>query len=137
MQEDKKNKSKFITLLKQYLNDRKGPTLYEQIQMQLSPSIFINDSKEKAKSCFSGYKKAQQTDETDVNVSLEIDLMDMIIYDPFLGENFIKCLFRYYCLLPQYTKEIFIEQLIAYNGRNNEMLDKIENQVHIKLNLKL
>jgi len=47
-----------------------------------------------------------------IPVDLELDLMDMLLYDTFLGENFIKCLFRYYSFLPDYVKEIFIEAYV-------------------------
>ena len=57
MQEEKSNKTKFITLLKQYLTDRNGTSFYEQIHPQLSPSLFINTEEEGAKQCFSGYSK--------------------------------------------------------------------------------
>ena len=33
MQEEKKNKNKFITLLKQYLSEKKSSSFYEQIHM--------------------------------------------------------------------------------------------------------
>lgn len=71
---------------------------------------------------FPGYKKlGQQTSQISeshgkssdaIPVDLELDLMDMILYDAFLGENFIKCLFRYYSFLPDYVKEIFIDKYV-------------------------
>ena len=45
----------------------------------------------------------------EASVQLEIDLIDMIHFDTFLGENFIKCFFRYYSKLAQYLKEIFLD----------------------------
>jgi hypothetical protein len=33
---------------------------------------------------------------TDIALDFDIDLMQMIYYNQFLGENFIKCIFRYY-----------------------------------------
>ena len=50
-----------------------------------------------------------------IHVDLELDLIDMLMFDPFLGENLIKCLFRYYSLLPEYVKDIFIEMYIDTN----------------------
>ena len=55
---------------------------------------------------FSGYKK--KNEEATI-VDLDIDLCDMICHDSFLGENFIKCLFRYYSQLTDYIKEIFFD----------------------------
>ena len=61
---------------------------------------------------FKGYRKqgSSRWNKDDVlSVDLDLDLIDMLLYDSFLGENFIKCLFRYYSLLPEYVKEIFID----------------------------
>ena len=63
-------------------------------------------------SSFRGYRKqgSSRWNKDDVlSVDLDLDLIDMLLYDSFLGENFIKCLFRYYSLLPEYVKEIFID----------------------------
>ena len=51
-----------------------------------------------------------------VKVLLEIDLMDMLVYDPFLGENFIKCIFRYYNHLNFIIKNNFIDLYIEKNS---------------------
>ena len=51
-----------------------------------------------------------------IKVLLEVDLMDMIIYDPFLGENFIKCIFRYYTYLHTILKDNFIDLYIEKNA---------------------
>jgi hypothetical protein len=51
-----------------------------------------------------------------VKVVLEIDLMDMLLYDPFLGENFIKCIFRYYSHLNFIIKNNFIDLYIEKNS---------------------
>jgi hypothetical protein len=47
----------------------------------------------------------------EVCVNLDLDLLHMVYSNQFLGENFIKCFFRYYALLPEYTAEIFLSQL--------------------------
>ena len=65
--------------------------------------------------------------------------MDMIIYEPFLGENLIKCLFRYYSLLPEYVKEIFVEMYLKTNSEVQEhqaITKRMEKELQIKLNLK-
>ena len=42
-----------------------------------------------------------------VTVNLELDLLHMILWNRFLGENFIKCIFRYHAELPGYILELF------------------------------
>ena len=65
----------------------------------------------------------------------------MLLYDSFLGENFIKCLFRYYSMLPVYIKEMFIdihlENIEKAEDNVAELAERIEKELQIKLNLKL
>lgn len=66
--------------------------------------------------------------------------MDMILFDPFLGENFIKCLFRYYSHLNEYVKEIYIEMFKESTvGESSTplVLRKLESHLWLKLNLRL
>ena len=42
---------------------------------------------------------------------LEIDLIKMLYFDPFLAENFIKCFQRYYSHVATFAKEIFVDHL--------------------------
>ncbi len=47
----------------------------------------------------------------EVTLDLDIDLMKLLFFDPFTGENFMKCIFRYYPYLSTYAKEVFIRKL--------------------------
>jgi len=72
--------------------------------------------------------------------------MDMLIFDPFLGENLIKCLFRYFSSLPEYVKSIFIEMYIDTNTMLHEgddapdvslITSRMEAELNLKVNLRL
>ena len=94
-QEEEKNmprgKQKFIFKLKQFLLKDRGNYIFDSIMLlNATTNTFI-------KSKF-------------VALDLDIDLMKMITFDSFLGENFIRCIFRYYPALPKYVKEIFKEK---------------------------
>lgn len=111
---EKKNKSKFINLLKAYLTEKKSSNLYEQINMMLPQDFFDQYTQREYENeiSFKGYRKqgsSKWNKEDVLSVDLDLDMIDMLLYDSFLGENFIKCLFRYYSLLPEYVKEIFID----------------------------
>jgi hypothetical protein len=98
---------------------------------------------------FAGYRKAGSSrwDKNEVvHVDLELDLIDMLIYDPFLGENLIKCLFRYYPLLPEYVKSIFIEMYTETHAmlrpdqteaQIDGVSERLEKELQLKINLKL
>jgi hypothetical protein len=118
---ENKNKNRFISALKSFLKDNKGDLIYNQIFQQLPSNLHDQVSQVKEyedELVFQGYKKQCKSTYIDLTkgarseastVDLEIDLMEMILFDPFLGENFIKCLFRYYTYMSQYVKEVFVE----------------------------
>lgn len=108
-EKENKNKSKFIQALKEFIKEKKGKMIFDQIDCQLPSSLFIGGHSSRREFddelVFDGYKKQGASSAIDLSngsrneatvVDLEIDLMEMILHDPFLGENFIKCLFRYY-----------------------------------------
>ena len=74
-----------------------------------------------------------------VTVELEIDLLQMIMWNRFLGENFIKCIFRYHASLPAYILELFYNRHVATfkKGVDRFALDKLTDLLTIKVNLKL
>ena len=98
---------------------------------------------------FDGYKKQGASSAIDLSngsrneatvVDLEIDLMEMILHDPFLGENFIKCLFRYNSHLNQYVKEVFLEMYSANvlgESQSPAMRSKLEEHLWLNINLRL
>lgn len=59
---------------------------------------------------FEGYRKVGASVNEIVSVDLEMDVIDMLAFDPFLGENFIKCLFRYFSQMSEFVKEIYFER---------------------------
>ena len=136
-------------MLKQYLSERKSCVFYDQIYSQL-PYDFFYDYKEFTHEIdFKGYQKVgscKWNKDNILTVDLDLDLMDMLMFDPWLGENLIKCLFRYYSLLPEYVKNIFVEMYeennqIIQNESEMPKLDKIvnrmKNEIKLKVNLKL
>jgi len=50
-------------------------------------------------------------------VLLELDLTEMVYSNQFLGENFIKCIFRYFAYLPEYLTEVLLEKIKLENPR--------------------
>jgi hypothetical protein len=63
-------------------------------------------------------------------VLLEIDLQHLVYWDSFVGENFIRCVFRYYPCLSNYVREVFLlrleeDQLMLRCG--NHQLTKNDN----------
>ena len=103
---------------------------------------------------FEGYQKQCRSSYIDLDrgsrseatlVDLEIDLMDMILFDPFLGENFIKYLFRYYSFMSQFVKEIFIDMysdgssdlMVFTKSPSDFVINKLEKNLWLKLNLRL
>jgi len=56
---------------------------------------------------------ARSTSSTPVEhtVQIDLDLTHMVYWDQFMGENFIKCIFRYYPLVPSFVTDIFIQKL--------------------------
>jgi hypothetical protein len=138
--EDKKNKGRFIKGLKDYISDKSGQLIFDQIFSQL-PGISLKEFEDQL--CFSGYKKKE---EEATIVDLDIDLIDLICHDPFIGENLIKCLFRYYSQISEFVKEIFIDWYIEQNvslsqdGQNQSLdsnVQNLKNNLVIQLNLKL
>ena len=143
-EKENKNKTRFISALKEYIKLRKGKVIFEQIDCQLPSSLFIlsnggqHQKEFEDELVFDGYRKQASASTIDLSngtrsdatvVDLELDLMDMILYDPFLGENFIKCLFRYYSHLTDYVKEIFLEmfgQHLIGESRSPTILRKLE-----------
>jgi hypothetical protein len=137
------------------LTEKKSRVFYQQINLMLPAEFFtLSDQKEYEDELnFSGYKKhgsSKWNKDELITVDLDLDLIDMLLYDPFLGENFIKCLFRYYSLLPEYVKQIFIEQYVenydmctAELSKSTKTCDldqlaaRMDKDLQIKLNLKL
>lgn len=76
--------------MKKYLLKEKGRYIYDSLTLNSSKPIYE-------------YKESQH-----LSIELEIDLCKMIHYNVFLGENFIRCLFRYYPMISQFTKETYI-----------------------------
>jgi hypothetical protein len=70
--------------------------------------------------------------ESDVQVSvlLEIDLQHLIYWDQFVGENFIRCIFRYYPCLSNYIREIFMLKL-----EEDQLMYPYERPKHERTNL--
>lgn len=52
-----------------------------------------------------------------IQVILDLDLSHMHLFDPFLGENFTKCFFRYCGKVADIVKEIFIDLFIEEEAR--------------------
>ena len=124
-------------MLKKYLSEKKASIFYDQIYSQL-PYDFFFDYKEFTNEIdFKGYNKVGSCKWNKGNVltvDLDLDLIDILMFDPFLGENLIKCLFRYYSLLPEYVKSIFVEMYeemnqITQNESDMPKLDKIVNRM--------
>lgn len=67
-----------------------------------------------------------------VSVSLELDLLAMVLWSRFLGENFIKCILRYHAELPAYILELFCQQ-----RENLKVLSKLSQTIILRVNLKL
>lgn len=68
---------------------------------------------------------------------MELDVIDMVYTDQFLGENFIKCFFRYYAEISTYVQQVFLLQL---NKEDPKLTDKImiaDDRFSLKVNLKL
>jgi hypothetical protein len=45
----------------------------------------------------------------EVALDFDVDLINMIFFDQFLADNFIRCFFRYYPKLSEYVKDVFKE----------------------------
>jgi len=73
--------------------------IYDQIITELSPAVIDELSSGKLDSAVT------------VSVLLEIDLQHLVYWDQFVGENFIRCIFRYYPALSSYIKEVFLHKL--------------------------
>ena len=72
-------------------------------------------------------------------MELDIDLLDMLMWNRFLGENFIKCVFRYHAELPAYILELFYYRHIATLKIpvSSKALGQLTELVLVKVNLKL
>ncbi|CDW78228.1 UNKNOWN [Stylonychia lemnae] len=123
-----KAKDNFIYLLKSFLKEDKGNQIYDMVTMNLPAEI----------NQISGGKI--QVSNFEVTVDLEIDLMNMIYFDQFLAENFIRCFFRYYPKLSIYIKEVFIEiytqeqmTLIKHTSQNSAQQYEREHQFKMKV----
>jgi hypothetical protein len=68
---------------------------------------------------------------------LELDVIDMVYTDQFLGENFIKCFFRYYAEIPTYVKQVFLHLLKEDDPKLTEKIVIADDRFSLKVNLKL
>jgi len=57
LDKEKKNKNRFIKLLKEYIEDRKGTIIYDQIYGQLQHTLNFRRKEYEDEMVFSGYKK--------------------------------------------------------------------------------
>lgn len=107
------NKDKFTYLLKQYIVERHGEGIVKRLDAA------ANESKK----------------ERMLRVMIEFDLTDMLFYDGFLAENFIKCFYRYYSRIADFIKEIYVDHLseVAFLSQGSALSlnqhDSV-NQIH-------
>ena len=83
-------------------------------------------------------KSGDLTQYVEVPFTLDIDLMQLIYYNQFVAENFMRCIFRYYGHLSDYVKDIFglkiqDEENLDFEG--NELLMKSWDKFSVKVNL--
>ena len=94
----KNNKDRFIEQLKAYLLDHHGESIFQQVGSKIPEDIFQSDSI---------VPIAEP-----IQVVLTLDLMHMHLYDTFLGDNFVKCFYRYCGKVTDIVKDIYIDLYI-------------------------
>lgn len=99
IEDDLDSKGRFVQLLKQYIYKEKGDQIYDQIIMDIG-SLFYEQ-----------LKAGTLTTNVEVNFILDLDLMHMIHYSQFVGENFARCIFRYTPHLSTYVRDTFLLKL--------------------------
>lgn len=105
-----KAKFQFISKLKAFLQQEKGPYILDQLTMSTEGAVYPETDS------LNGGGKLQ------VDLDFEMDLIKMIHFDQFLADNFIRCFFRYYPKLPLYIKEVYLEMF-----RESQSLQLKEN----------
>lgn len=114
-EEAESKKSQFKRQLKLYIRREHGQFIFDSLYLASNGSF-----KERA---------VQQ------EVCLSLDFLQMVYSDSFLGENFFRCFFRYYPLLSEYVKQIFVQLLREEEGEvaAQKAFENLAVKVHLKL----
>ena len=85
-------------------------------------------------------KSGNLTQFIEVPFTLDIDLMQLIYFNQFVAENFMRCIFRYYGHLPDYVKETFATKIQEEENMDQEQSQRMMqswDKFSVKVNLKL
>ena len=64
-------------------------------------------------------------------------MQHMVYENQFLGENFIKCFFRYYALLPAFVAESFVQELTQEEPALGQQLITVLDKFSVRIDLRL